>query len=70
VIMSNHVHLVAQSVSEKQTLPDIIRDFKSFTAKQINKQIQTIKTANGTYLLFGCNDDAMRVYQFSKPKHH
>ncbi|MEM6319816.1 MAG: transposase, partial [Bacteroidota bacterium] len=44
VIMSNHVHLITQSVSQKQTLSDIIRDFKSFTAKQINKQIQAIKT--------------------------
>lgn len=30
VIMSNHIHLIAQSESETQSLSDIIRDFKSF----------------------------------------
>ena len=42
VIMSNHVHLVAQATSETQTLSDIIRDFKSFTAKQIKKKIMDV----------------------------
>ena len=41
VIMSNHVHLIVQSETEK--LSDTIRDFKSFTSKRII-EITTIKT--------------------------
>jgi REP element-mobilizing transposase RayT len=37
-IMTNHVHLIVSS--EKGNLSDILRDFKSFTAKQILKQIE------------------------------
>ena len=42
VIMSNHVHLIVQSTNEAQTLSGIIRDFKSFTAKQIKKKIMAV----------------------------
>ncbi len=37
-IMSSHVHLIA--AAEKGTLSDILRDFKSYTAKQLLQQIQ------------------------------
>ncbi|MEM6318622.1 MAG: transposase [Bacteroidota bacterium] len=77
VIMSNHVHLIAQSVSQKQTLSDIIRDFKSFTAKQINKQIQTIKTGESrrewlTYLFsfFARGNQRNRTFQFWQSDNH
>lgn len=77
VIMSNHVHLIAQSVSEKQTLSDIIRDFKSFTAKQINKNIQDIKTGESrrewlTYLFryFARGTQRNRTFQFWQSDNH
>ena len=35
VIMSNHIHLLAQS--EYGKLSDIIRDFKSFTSKRFSR---------------------------------
>ena len=38
VIMSNHVHLIARAESEN--LPDVIRDFKKYTASQILRQIK------------------------------
>lgn len=38
VIMSNHIHLVAQS--EYESLSGIIRDFKSYTGKKILEAIQ------------------------------
>ena len=38
VVMTNHIHLIA-SRKEGQLLSDLIRDFKSFTAKQIIKLI-------------------------------
>lgn len=39
VIMSNHIHLIAKS-KVSGTLPDILRDFKKFTAKAILKAIR------------------------------
>jgi putative transposase len=38
VIMPSHIHLVARSL--KGNLPEILRDFKSFTAKAILKMIE------------------------------
>jgi len=38
VIMSNHLHLLA-SAQDSYELSNIIRDFKSYTANQIIKQI-------------------------------
>ncbi len=37
VIMSNHIHLILQSENGK--LSDLIRDFKKFTAKVIQKKL-------------------------------
>lgn len=34
-LMSNHLHLICQSADEEKSLTDIIRDFKTFTSKQI-----------------------------------
>jgi putative transposase len=39
VIMSNHIHLIAQKKDEK-LLSDWVRDFKSVTAKEIVKAIR------------------------------
>lgn len=38
VIMSNHMHIVMQSKNE--TLSDLVRDFKKFTATSILNKIQ------------------------------
>jgi REP element-mobilizing transposase RayT len=35
VIMSNHIHLVAQASKEGISLSDILRDFKKFTSRKI-----------------------------------
>ena len=77
VIMSNHIHLIAQSTSETQTLSDIIRDFKSFTAKQINKQIQDVKTGESrrewlTYMFgyFARGTQRNRTFQFWQTDNH
>jgi len=37
-LMSSHLHLIAKAVCN-QTLPDILRDFKKYTAKAIIQQI-------------------------------
>jgi putative transposase len=38
VIMSNHCHLIVKA--ENENLPDVIRDFRKFTAKKIFRAIQ------------------------------
>ena len=40
VIMSNHVHLIARA-NGKNTLSDIVRDFKKFTHKKMIEIIET-----------------------------
>ena len=58
-LMTNHIHLIARA-SEGNTLPNIFRDFKKFTSKQVVKAIteneresrkewllQQFKTADG-----------------------
>ena len=42
VIMSNHLHLIAQAQAPHR-LSDILRDFKKFTGRSIIKAIQTSK---------------------------
>ena len=38
VVMTNHVHIIARA--EKGNLPDVLRDFKKFTASQILRMIK------------------------------
>ena len=49
VIMSNHIHFIAQSKDGK--LSDLIRDFKKFTAKSILKKIQTEPESRREWML-------------------
>ena len=37
-LMTNHLHMIAKAVG-RQSLPEVIRDFKKFTSKAIIKQI-------------------------------
>lgn len=39
-LMSNHLHMICRSKDESILLADVIRDFKTFTSKQIIKTIQ------------------------------
>ena len=77
VIMSNHIHLIAQSESETQTLSDIIRDFKSFTAKEIRKKVEDVKTGESRrewlmYLFsyFASGNQRNRTFQFWQSDNH
>ena len=49
VIMSNHIHFIAQSKEGK--LSDLIRDFKKFTAKSILEKIQTEPESRREWML-------------------
>ena len=50
VIMTNHLHLIAKS--EKGDLSGWIRDFKSFTTKNIIESIQNEKESRKEWLLY------------------
>jgi len=55
VLMSNHLHLIAQS--ETGNLSGIIRDFKKFTSKKIIEAIQSVNESRKHWILhrFGYN---------------
>jgi len=63
VIMSNHVHLIAQSKNGK--LSDSIRDIKKFTSKRIIETIQTIPESRSTWML---NQFSYNARQHSRNK--
>jgi len=48
-LMSNHVHLIAQSSNGK--LSDTIRDFKKFTSKRIIETLETIPESRSDWML-------------------
>lgn len=49
-IMTNHLHLACKAIGEN-TLPEIIRDFKKFTSKQIIKNIEKEPESRRDWLL-------------------
>jgi len=49
-LMSNHMHLIAKASGE-QTLSEILRDFKKFTAKAIIKEIEDGQESRSKWLL-------------------
>ena len=49
-IMSNHVHLIVKS--NKGSLSDVLRDFKSFTSLEIIKSIKEINESRREWLLW------------------
>ena len=50
VIMPSHIHLIAQHLEGK--LPDVLRDMKSFTAKEILKAIKEPGESRRDWLLY------------------
>lgn len=63
VIMSNHIHLIANSTEGK--LSDALRDIKKFTSKKIIEAIQTIPESRREWLL---NRFEFRAKQHSRNK--
>lgn len=50
VIMPSHVHLIVQQTDGK--LPDVLRDFKSFTAKEILKAVEEEGESRQEWLMY------------------
>ena len=59
VIMSNHMHLLIRS--EKEIRSDTIRDFKSYTAKEFLKVIDSVEESRKEWMLI--------LFEFSAKKH-
>ncbi len=73
VIMSNHVHLVCKS--KTGNLSGVIRDFKSFTAKQILKSIEQESESRREWMLTifniaGRNNSRNKYYQLWRHDNH
>ena len=70
VIMSNHIHLIAQAKEDsEQGLSEILRDFKKFTAKKIIKTIEASAESRKDWMLylfknFAKRNTNNRTYQF------
>jgi REP element-mobilizing transposase RayT len=65
VVMSNHIHLIANSSEAK--LSDILRDIKKYTSKKIVEAIQTIPESRKDWLL---NRFEFRAKQHSRNKNY
>ena len=50
VIMSSHIHLLVSTV-DNVSLPDVIRDFKTFTSKALIQEIKDINESRREWLL-------------------
>ncbi|MGW8123477.1 REP-associated tyrosine transposase [Roseivirga echinicomitans] len=59
VIMTSHIHLIV-STNDEIKLPDIIRDFKTFTAKALIKEIQAINESRREWMLNKFRFEAQR----------
>lgn len=74
IIMSNHLHLIAQA--ERANLPDVLRDFKKFTARKIIEAIQQPQESRREWLLYQLRWYAKRnrkrrsTYQLWQPDNH
>jgi REP element-mobilizing transposase RayT len=51
-LMSNHLHMICQSGNEEKPLHDIIRDFKTFTSKQILQTMEEEGESRKEWMLF------------------
>lgn len=74
IIMSNHLHLIISSNSNK--IEHIVRDFKKFTSKKIIKAIQdNPKESRGRWMLnifsyAGASNNNNKDFQFWKQDYH
>jgi REP element-mobilizing transposase RayT len=73
VIMSNHIHLVAQT--QEYNLSDVLRDFKKFTSKAIVKAAREETESRREWMLelfryFGKRNSDNREYQVWQQDNH
>jgi len=74
VIMTNHVHLIISGRVNK--LPDVVRDFKKYTSKQIIKAIETNNSESRKEWMLnlfgyaGRNNHNYKEMQFWKQDYH
>ena len=74
VIMTNHVHLIISSISNK--LEHVVRDLKKFTSKQISKAIKENNAESrkewmlNIFSYTGKNNNNNKEFQFWKQDYH
>lgn len=74
VIMSNHIHIIVKTDSEKG-LSAVIRDFKKFTAKKIISELNNNKESRRDWMLqlfkhYAKSNKRNAEYQFWKQDNH
>ncbi|OEK02158.1 hypothetical protein BFP97_11765 [Roseivirga sp. 4D4] len=67
VIMSSHIHLLV-STKDDVSLPDVIRDFKTFTSKALIHEIKAINESRREWLLNKFSYEANRKKRGSEYK--
>ena len=67
VIMSSHVHLLLSTI-DNISLPDIMRDFKTFTAKALISEIKAVNESRREWLLNKFSYEANRQKRGSEYK--
>ena len=50
VVMSSHIHLIV-STRDRESLPDIIRDFKRFTSRALVKEVKLVNESRREWML-------------------
>lgn len=66
-IMSSHMHMLCKA-SEKETLSDVMRDFKKFTSKQIIKTIVEHPESRREWMLDYFNEACLHLKRKQKHK--
>lgn len=66
-IMTNHLHMVCKAIGQN-TLPEIIRDFKKFTSKQVIRNIQEESESRRDWMLKYFEDACYRLKRDQKYK--
>ena len=67
VIMSSHIHLIV-STTENTLLPNVMRDFKSFTSKMLIREIMQINESRKVWMLLKFEYEAKRQVRGAKYK--
>lgn len=66
-IMSNHLHMLCKAIGEK-SLPEIMRDFKKFTSKEVIKNIEAEPESRREWMLRYFEDACYRLKRDQKYK--
>ena len=61
VIMTNHIHLIITTKTERENISDLIRDFKKYTSRKITKTMAKINESRREWMLNAMSREAQRI---------